>query len=409
MKILICNAFYYVRGGAEKCALDLESLLISKGHEVIPFSMDHPRNLPSPYSSHFVSYINYPELLNDVNLANIFRATERIIFSREVSKKLATLIEMTKPDIAHLHNIRHELSPSVLYVLSKANIPVVNTLHDYGQLCPNSSFLSHGEICERCKGGNFYQVIRKRCKRNSIPASTLAGMGAYVHHWLKTYQSKVDVFIAPSSFLRHKMVEFGYSPDKIVYIPNMINFKEFQPSNNSGEYILYFGRLSPEKGVYTLLEAMTHLPQTPLTIAGEGPLEENLRDYVQKKGLINVKFVGYQTGQALHDLIRNAAFVVLPSEWYENSPLVCIEAMALGRPVIGADIGGIPELVQDGKTGLLFESRNADDLAEKMSQLIASSTLQIELGKNARSRGEMIFNSDRYYQSLIEIYQHLIK
>jgi glycosyltransferase involved in cell wall biosynthesis len=409
MKILICNAFYYARGGAEVCALDLESLLMSQGHEVIFFSMEHPQNLPSPYSSYFVSYINYPELLENVNLKNIIRATERIVFSREDRNKLTQLIKDTKPDIAHLHNIGHELSPSILYVLSKANIPIVLTLHDFGHICPNTTFFSNSEVCERCKGGKFYQAVLRRCKRNSLPASMLASLGAYTHHWLKTYPSKVDTFIAPSAFLRQKMIEFGYPPDKIVHLPNTIKLEDFQPSYRAGKYILFFGRLVHYKGIFTLLMAMAHFPYTPLIIAGEGELENDLKGYVQKKGLAKVEFVGYQLGEALHDLIRKSAFVVVPSECYENAPLACIEAMALGRPVIGANIGGIPELVEDGETGFLFESRNFEDLAEKIDYLLVRPGMQIKMGRNARSRIEEVFNSDRYYHSVMEIYQRFIR
>lgn len=409
MKILVCNSFYYVRGGAERCALDLESLLTSKGHEVIFFSMDHPLNLTSPYVKYFVSNIDYPKLLAAVNPGNVVKATERIIFSRETKDKLTHLIKVTQPDLAHLHNIGHELSPSVLYVLSRAGIPIVKTVHDFGLLCPNSSFLSHGEICERCKGGRFYQVVRRRCKRNSLPASVLAGLGAYTQHWLRMFQSKVDTFIAPSNFMRHKMIEFGFSTDKIVYLPNTIDLARFQPATDSGEYVFYFGRLSYEKGLYTLLEAFAHLPNVTLIIAGEGPLGEDLKVYAQQNQLSNVDFVGYQDGEALHELIRNAAFVVLPSEWYENAPLACYESMAHGRAVIGSNIGGIPELIDEGVTGLLFEPGNFDDLAEKVSFLIDHPALQIEWGQNARYRVETAYHSERYYRSIMALYQQLIQ
>ena len=389
--------------------MDLENILISKGHEAIPFSMEHPRNLPSPYSTYFVSNIDYPDLLEAINPANVIRATERIIFSRETKIKLTQLIEDTRPDIAHVHNIGHELSPSVLYVLSKANIPIVMTVHDFGLLCPNTTLLSHGEICERCKGGKYYHAVFRRCKRDSLPASLLAGLGSTIPNWLNTYQSKVDAFIAPSKFLRQKMIEFDYPADKIIHLPNTIKLSDFRPSFEPGKYILYFGRLHISKGVSTLLKAMSHIPNTPAIIAGEGELEGDLKRFVQKMGLTNIEFVGYQSGETLHDLIRNASFVVVPSEYYENSPLTCIESMALGRPVIGADIGGIPELVQDGETGFLFESRNFEGLAKKMRYLLAHPAMQIRFGQNARCRVERLFNSNRYYQSIMEIYQKLLQ
>lgn len=409
MRILVCNAFYYPRGGAEVCALDLESLLVSKGHEIISFSVEHPRNLPSPYSSYFPSYIDYPELLKNVNPSNIFRATERIIFCRETRDKLSQLIKNIKPDLAHVHNVGHELSPSALYAIADAQIPIVRTVHDFGLLCPNSSFLSHGELCERCKGGRYYQVVLRRCKRNSLPASLLAALGSYTHSFLKSHQTKVDVFLAPSAFLRQKLINFGYPEEKIKHLPNAIKVSGFEPSFNPGSYALYFGRLSYEKGLHTLLKAMAYLPNAPLIIAGEGPLGNELKDYARKLGLGNVQFVGYQTGKALHDLIRNSAFTIMASECYENAPLACIESMALGRSVVGSNIGGIPELVKDERTGLLFEPRNAEDLSRKINYLLGNPALQIEWGKNARTQIETMFDSERHYQALLEIYQQLLK
>ncbi len=409
MRILVCSAFYYPRGGAEVCALALESLLASKGHEVISFSMQHPNNLPSPYSQYFTSYINYPELLQNVSPANVYKATERIIFSRETRDKLTQLIEDTKPDLAHVHNVGHELSPSALFALAEAKIPVVATVHDFGLLCPNSSFLSHGQLCERCKDAQFYQVVLRRCKRNSLPASMLACLGAYTHYLLKTFQSKVNILIAPSAFLRRKMIDFGYPSNNIVHLPNTVNLSNFQPSENPGSYVLYFGRLSYEKGIYTLLDAMAQFQGMPLVIAGEGPLGDELKQYAGNKSLENVNFVGYQSGQALHDLIRGAAFVVVPSECYENAPFACIESMALGRAVIGSDIGGIPELIQDNISGLLFKPRDAGDLVDKMNSLSAHPEWQIEMGKKGRSRVEAMFDSDSYYQNLMKIYSQLVQ
>ena len=409
MKILICNSFHYVRGGADRCALEMLTLLKSKGHEVFYFSMDHPRNLPSPYAEYFVSSIDYPELLQTVNPANAIKALKRVVYSRETEEKLTQLIEITRPDIAHLHNIAHELSPSVLYALDKANIPVVQTMHDYKILCPNTSFLSHQEVCERCKGGKYYQVVRRRCKRDSLPASILACLEAYVHHWLGTYQQKIDRFIAPSKFIRQKMIEFGFSADNIVYLPHMIDLMHFRPATSPGDYVLYFGRLSGEKGLPTLLKAMTRNIDVSLKIAGEGPLEDNLKAFVRQNQLTNVEFVGYQSGEAFHDLIRNSALVVVPSEWYENAPFACYETMALGRPVIGANIGGIPELVQEEETGLLFESGNVDELAKKIGFLIDHPALQVEWGHNARRKVEKMYNADNHYHATMKIYHRVLQ
>jgi glycosyltransferase involved in cell wall biosynthesis len=407
MKVLVIDIYHYVRGGAERYALELADLLEANGHQAIPFKMAHERNLPSPYAEYFPSYINFPELLPKVNVTNSVKVVTRALYSGEARNKLAQLIEKTQPDIAHVHNIVYALTPSIFYELAKARIPVIQTLHDFKILCPNTLFYRQGEICERCTGGKFYNAIRLRCKRGSLPASIIAGTEAYIYHWLRTYQHKVNKFISPSKFLQQKMIAAGFPEEKVLHLPHMVSLDRFQPASAPGSYGLYYGRLVPEKGLNTLIQAMALCPDVPLKVVGEGHLINELQAQAREKNL-DVEFVGYQSGETLFQWVRNAAFVVVPSEWYENSPLACYEPMALARPVIGANIGGIPELVQDGHTGMLFESRNVVDLADKMKYLYHRPDLQVEWGQNARRSVEVNYNAPDHYKAIISIYEAML-
>ncbi len=408
MRILMVNSYYYLRGGAERCVFELSDLLTANGHEVIPFAMQHPQNLPTAYAEYFTSQVDFPSLLGKGStLQAKWRAVERVIYSRETKTQIERLIEATQPDVAHIHGIAHEVSPSILPALQQAGIPVVQTLHDFKLLCPNTSFVSQNEICERCKGHHYFNVVRYRCKRDSFAASLLAGVEAYVHQFLQIYEKNVDTFITPSRFLEQKLREHGIN-NPIAHLPNFIDGNSYQPWYEPEPYLLYAGRLVDIKGVRTLLTAMRGLPTVPLYLAGTGELEAELRTIVAEQKLDNVTFLGHLEKQALTELMQRALCTIVPSEWYENYPMSILESFACGTPVIGSRIGGIPELVRDGESGLLFEPRNANDLRQKITELVDQRDLAIQMGKNARRQVEIENNPDAHYQAMIQLYQTLI-
>ncbi len=222
MKILMVNSFNYVRGGAERCFLDLSALLESRGHEVIPFAMRHPQNLPSAYDDYFVSHVDFPTELAKPGLGPKLKVTERIMYSREARDQIARLVADTRPDLVHIHGFIHEMSTSILPALRKARLPVIQTLHDYKIVCPNTTFISQEEVCERCRGHRYYNIALHRCKRGSRMASALAGAEMYFHEFLRLYAPKIDLFISPSDFLARKVREHGMRRP-IVTIPNFIN------------------------------------------------------------------------------------------------------------------------------------------------------------------------------------------
>jgi glycosyltransferase involved in cell wall biosynthesis len=409
MKVLLCNSFYYLRGGSERCFFDLAELLEAHGHEVIPFSMADPRNRPSDYADYFISHVDFPSRLGPgSSLRDKLQAAGRVIYSREARAKIERLIAATRPDIAHVHGIAHETSPSILPALKQAGIPVVQTLHDYKLLCPNTSFVSHGAVCERCKGHRYYNVVRHRCKRGSLAASVLAGTEMAVHKLLQIYERNVDVFITPSAFLQAKLVEYGIRTTS-VNVPNFIHFDRFEPCYTPENYFIYVGRLVHLKGVHTLLEAMRFVQGSHLYIAGRGEQEDELRAYVQAHGLTNVTFLGHLGLDHLVPLVQRALFSVVPSEWYENYSMTVIESLACGTPVVGADIGGIPEQVRDGQTGLLFEPGNARQLAEKIRWMLAHREQAREMGRNGRLQVERVNHPQVHYEQTVAIYQGLLQ
>ena len=408
MKILLINNFYYNRGGDCTYLFSLKKLLEEKGHKVIVFSMRHPRNFESEYSKYFVNYINYAEEVKNQSLSSGFNVLYRTIYSLEAKRNMERLIEQEKPDIAHLQNIHHHITPSILYPLKKHNIPVVWTLHDYTIICPNTLFLSQDRICERCKKTKYFWPSVIRCKKNSFLASTMAAIENTVHRIMKVYDL-VDVFIAPSEFLRNKFIEYGFKEQKIMCIGYLIDIELQDDKKPPGDYYMYVGRISEEKGIKTLIDAAVDNPGEKLKIIGSGPLKKAMELYAASKDKNRtIAFLGHKRRDEVIEYIKNCRFAVVPSEWYENYPFSVLETFACGKPVIGSKIGGIPELVKDNETGLTFEIGNSYELSKKIKYLENNPEAVIEMGRNARAFVERELNADKHYRKLMEIYKRLM-
>jgi len=392
-----------MKGGSETYYFQLADLLSENGYEVIPFSMKGEKNLYSEYSDYFVKNIDYSR--KDFKSRLSYAA--KIIYSFEAKRKIGRLLNSTKPDIAHLHNFHHQLSPSIIYKIKKFGIPIVNTVHDLKIICPNYMMINSKGICEECMGGKYYKCFANRCVKNSRAGSFVNAVEAYIHSFMKSY-SHIDRFICPSDFYRKKFMEHGIPENKLIYIPNFIHVEYYQPCFEHEKYILYFGRLSEEKGVKTLIRAVKNIHDSKLVIAGTGPLEAELKSMVEKEALDNVEFVGFKKGEELKKLIQKSMFVVVPSKWYENGPLSVLEAMAYGKAIIGSNIGGIPEFIKDGETGLLFEPDNNDELSEKLNFLINKEDLIFEMGFNARKRAEEEYNAKLHFERLESVYKSLV-
>jgi glycosyltransferase involved in cell wall biosynthesis len=284
---------------------------------------------------------------------------------------------------------------------------VVFTAHDYDPVCPNSLLFAGGEICELCGGRHYYRAPFKRCKQGSLAGTLAVALEAYFVRAMR-YFDGIDRIITPSAFERNKFIECGMDGDKIEVIHNFIDTAAFQPAYGGGDYVLFFGRLAPEKGIDVLIDAASRTPDLKVLIAGEGPERSYLEARRAEAGTANVEFLGYIDREDLIPLIQSSMFVVVPSVWYENFPYNVLESLALGKPVIGSNIGGIPEMVQEGRTGFLFPPRDSAVLAEKMAMLAGDAALRERLGRNARSRVDGEFSADIHYDKLLAVYQRVL-
>lgn len=404
MKILQVNKFYYLRGGAEKYFLDMSETLRQDGHEVAVFSMRHPKNLSSPWEKYFVSRISF----NEAKLRDKLLAPGRIIYSLEAKRKFKKLVNDFKPDIIHIHNIYHQISPSILSVAYKYNIPVVMHLHDYKLVCPNYQLFVAGQICYRCRKHKYCQAIKHRCFNGSLVKSTLVALEMFLHHrvW-KIYEKSVNLYIAPSEFMKQTVVSFGIPEEKVEVLYNFINQPKIQ-SIKPQNYLLYYGRISPEKGINILLQALKLISGSPtLKIVGSGPVIDDLKASVKSLRLEKtVEFLGARYGAELNEIILRAKAVIIPSIWAENMPFVLLESLALGKVVIASQTGGLPELIVPGENGFLFENSNASDLAEKIKSLENYNLLNIGL---SAKKIVADLTLDKHYQKLLAIYQRFIK
>ncbi|MCA9399825.1 MAG: glycosyltransferase family 4 protein, partial [Candidatus Omnitrophica bacterium] len=288
------------------------------------------------------------------------------------------------------------------------NIPVVMSLRDYKVVCGAYTMLANDQICEACRGGRYYQGFLKNCHKGSRFKGALITLEMYLHHKVLHIYDLVDCFISPSQFLKDKVEEMGFK-GRVEYLPNFVYPDHIEPRYSfDGNALVYMGRLSHEKGVRTLIKAAGSIPDVQLKIIGDGPARAELENYVTDERLSNVTFLGYMSGDKLNNEIKGAKCVVIPSEWYENNPRSVIESFAMGKPVIGARIGGIPELVRDNETGMTFISGDEKDLSEKINYALADDERIKRWGQNARRLIEDEYSAQKHYQGLRAIYDEVL-
>lgn len=402
-RLLSINNYFYRRGGAEVIFLEQNRLFEEIGWEVIPFCMHHRDNLPTPWDRFFVDEIEFGRPYNP--LEKVVRAA-KVTYSLEARRKLRSLLRAARPQLAHAHNVYHHLSPSILSILKQAEIPTVLSLHDLKIACPAYKMTRDGKPCESCRGGRIHNVLRYSCIKESAVLSAVVLLETVLHRLLRTYESNVDRFVVPSRFYIEKLVEWGWPRDRFVHIPNFVDVERLRLQDDIGEGFLYMGRLSSEKGLHTLLRAAAACRQ-PVTFVGSGPEEQALKHSAATLGA-DARFLGHQTGAPLHAAVAAARAVVLPSEWYENAPVSVLEAYALGRPVIGAAIGGIPELIREGETGATFPPGDADALRDTLSRFAAMPRSAVAaMGQAGRQWVERDFSAAMYRQRLLALYGQL--
>ena len=405
MRILYCNKYNYPFSGTEVHLFELMELMRSRGHEVALFSMADPRGQPTPYDRHFVPHIDFKQ---DAGLWQRLRRAGHLIYSLEARRHIRAMIKDFRPDVAHVRSIYHHLSPSILWELKAHNIPVIYHLNDFKPLCPNYNLLSKGEICEACEGGAFWHVLQSRCYPGLGARLTLM-TEAYVHRCLGTYRKCVDLFLAPSRFVRDKFVEHGWDGTKFEVLPH------FQQADDSPQScrgkdapVLYFGRLSPEKGVDDLLRAIARLPQARLIIAGDGPQRAELQTLAASLGLSNIEFAGHLAPAQRDALIAQSRFTVLPSHAYETLGKTILESYAQGRAVVASDLGSRRELVQQGVTGLLYPVGDTNALATAISALHSKPEVADRMGRVGWEFVRRQHTPAEHYQRLLSLYEGLV-
>lgn len=397
MKILIVNKFYYPRGGDCIVAMNTRSLLLDEGHDVRVFAMSYPANEVLPESGDFAPMVDFGG-----SAVGRFRAVERLLGRGDIRRSVAKVLDEFKPDVVHLHNIHSYLSPVVGEMAHKRGIRVVWTLHDYKLICPAYSCRRpSGENCEDCISGGI-KVARNSCMKGSAAQSLMADLEARVWN-RKRLAEMTDMFIAPSEFMHNKMLEGGFPRRKLTTICNFIDphklavIDALGAVENPDDYFCYVGRLSDEKGTETMLAAAAEAG-VRMKVAGDGPLLAGMKKrYSDYKG---IEFLGHLDREGVVRLLRKAKASVLPSEWYENNPLGVIESLCCGTPVIGARIGGIPELL-DSSCGITFTSGNVEELTNIFANFSHRSPFpRREIASDARSR----FCRENHYRRLMQVY-----
>jgi len=401
MKVLLINKTLYRSGGDAVCTMADGDLLSAHGHDVRYWGMHHDRNGPHPYQEHFAPNV---ELTAKMSIGRKARTLANLIYSMPARRGLERVLDDFRPDIVHVNNIHHHLSPSVLDAIHKRGYPMVMTLHDYKVVCPYYYLRRpDGTICDKCRHHRFYNCALYRCTKGSLGQSLVNTLEMYIHHPLLRAYDHVDLFLSPSRFLKDKVREMGFHKE-VLHLPHFIDASQYTVEPwRPGRRVVCFGRLSPEKGLMTLLEASAGLG-LEVRIVGDGPLRQALDEHIAAKAITNVVLTGFKSGQDLHDEIRGAMATVVPSEWYEVFGRTIIESYALGRAVIASRIGGIPELIRDARTGWTFRAGDVADLRDTLQRVERRPEQMATMGCEARSYVEAHHGPEGHYQGLLAAY-----
>ncbi len=460
MRILIVNYRYFISGGPEKYMFNIKKMLEDNGHEVIPFSIHSNKNVETEYSKYFVEPIGGRDTtyFDEVKKTpkSIWQLLTRSIYSREVEKALKKEINDVKPDLVYIIHFVNKLSPSVItgankmgipvvlrlsdyfllcprfdfmyekkvvYIIhfvnklspsvitgaNKMGIPVVLRLSDYFLLCPRFDFMYEKKVCEECLSKGYKSCIKKRCVKGSLFASVVRVFSMKFHKMINVYKN-VYAFITPSEFLKNKLALNGFEEKRIHCIPTFTASKTTIGEQQIGSYGLYFGRVTEEKGVETVIKAYEKLPEYTVKIMGDDTTDEakRLKKYVENHKMKNVEFLGFKSGEELENVIKGARFTLIPSIWYDNLPNTALESFQYSKPVIASNIGSLPELVIDGENGYLFKPSNVEDLIKKI-KMLDDDTLVKKMGQASRKRLESRFAPQTHYEELMKIFNEAVK
>jgi glycosyltransferase involved in cell wall biosynthesis len=400
VKVLLVNKFYWRSAGAEAVLFETQRLLEEAGHEVAVFAMSDPRNEQTRWAPYFAAPRRY-----DAGGVRGARDAVASVYSPGARWRLRALLRRFRPDVAHLHNVYHQLTLSVVDELRAHGVPTVMTLHDYKIVCPNYRLLTHDGLCTRCVDGRYYNAVVHRCMQESRAASIVVAVEAYLMRALRQY-AKIDLLLSPSRFLGERVACAGYDPARVRIVPNpvevMPDARRVTAAPGTGRFV-YLGRLAPEKGVHVLLEAANRLPrEVAVDVVGTGPSAAALAR--QAEGLPQVTFHGHLRKAQVNRLLDAATAAVLPALWYENCPMAILEAAARGVPSVASRLGGIPELIDDGLSGYLVDPGHVATLADVLARLAADPAPAAAAGERARRRVRERHHPALYLAALEDAY-----
>lgn len=401
MRVLLVNKFHWNKGGSEKYYFELGELLKMHGHEVAYFSMEDEKNIKTGDKEYFV-----PKF--DLNNSSKLKALD-VISNKKNQKIMEHALDDFKPDIVHLNNFQRQLSASIIEPCVDRKIPIVFTAHDVQAICPAITMMDKDRNpCELCMHGKYMNCIKKSCNKGSKLKSALGALEGYYYRIHKIYTEKINYIITPSEFCRKKFIQDGIDKKKIIALHNSVDIQNYNVDTNDGDYALFFGRLSKEKGVLNLINAFKDCNEGKLYIAGEGPERKNIEQIINENKLEGrVKLLGFLNKEQMTDAISGCKFVVVPSICYENCPYSVLEALAIGKPVIGSNMGGIPELVNDNENGFIYDT--ISELTEKMNLLFENEKLVKQFSKKSKALAAEKYDREVYYQKLKEIYDKVIE
>lgn len=412
MRVIIANYRYFIAGGPEKYMFKFMESAKKMGIDVIPFSVNNPQNEYTPYSKYFAkprsNQLMYADTQKSVeNLIGLARAT---VWNYDAERKLRKLIKDTSPDAVYiLHEVNH-LSPSIIRAAKKEGIRVVHRISDFFMFCPKYDFLCQNEICEECLHGNYRKAIKNKCVKNSLAGTLLRVLAMKLYAATKVFED-VDTFVCTCEFSKNKLIEGGVPASKIECVPTFIDVSKITPCFHDDKYFLFLGRMAHQKGTIYAIKAMNYLKNTDYVLKITGQISDSEEDqkiwnYIKENQLESkVIFTGFKYGVELEDLISKATCVVCPAIWYENMPNTVIEAYAYGKPVVASRIGSLAEIVVDGKTGMLFRMKDAEDMAEKLQKFVLDDSLSERLGRQAREKCERDYNEQLHMNKVISLLQ----
>ncbi len=405
MRILYCNKYDYPFSGTEAYLFDLIHQMDRRGQETALFSMDHGRTPAFTGRSYRIPYLDFKD--PNAGFLKKVKMAAHAIYSTSARRAMRSCLADFSPDLAHVRGIYHHLSPSILWELKRQGIPVLYHVNDFKILCPTYNLVADGRPCELCIHGAFHHAVTEGCYAGPRASALVLAAEAYLHKWLRTYDRCVDMFLAPSEFVRSKLIVSGLSAQRIAVLPHFQALPRYEQLIADEGFVLYFGRLSPEKGVYELLRAMARLPHIPLVIAGDGPERSRLESLARELNLNHVLFAGMVHGEKLQRLIAGCTFSVFPSHAYETLGKSILESYAWGRPVIASDLGSRRELVEHGVAGLLYTDGDREQLAHSIGFLYERPDLIEKMGAAARRRVKANHDPDQHMEKLLELYCQL--